>query len=61
MFRTGVNFIDGIAVEVTRKRIRRINLHVGRDGLVHLSVPFPYYSARIFASPVASVSAGVPC
>ena len=40
MFRTGVNFIDGIAVEVTRKRIRRINLHVGRDGRVHLSVPF---------------------
>ena len=40
MFRTGVNFIDGIAVEVVRKRIRRINLHIGRDGLVHLSVPF---------------------
>ena len=40
MFRTGVNFIDGIAVEVVRKRIRRINLHVGRDGRVHLSVPF---------------------
>jgi hypothetical protein len=40
VFRTGVNFIDGIAVEVTRKRIRRINLHIGRDGLVHLSVPF---------------------
>ena len=35
-----MNFIDGIAVEVTRKRIRRINLHVRRDGLVHLSVPF---------------------
>ena len=40
MFRSGVNFIDGIAVEVVRKRIRRINLQVGRDGLVHLSVPF---------------------
>jgi len=40
VFRTGVNFIDGIAVEVARKRIRRINLHVGRDGRVHLSVPF---------------------
>ena len=40
MFRTGVNFIDGIAVEVVRKRIRRINLHIGRDGRVHLSVPF---------------------
>ena len=40
MFRTGVNFIDGIAVEVERKRIRRINLRIGRDGRVHLSVPF---------------------
>jgi len=40
VFRTGVNFIDGIAVEVVRKRIRRINIHIGRDGLVHLSVPF---------------------
>ena len=39
MFRTGVNFIDGIAVEVERKRIRRINLHIGQDGSVHLSVP----------------------
>ncbi len=40
VFRTGVNFIDGIAVVVERKRIRRINLHIGRDGRVHLSVPF---------------------
>ena len=35
-----MNFIDGIAVEVVRKRVRRINLHIGRDGRVHLSVPF---------------------
>ena len=35
-----MNFIDGIAVEVERKRIRRINLRIGRDGRVHLSVPF---------------------
>ena len=39
MFRTGLNFIDGIPVEVERKRIRRINLRIGHDGRVHLSVP----------------------
>lgn len=39
MFRSGMNFIDGIPVEVERKRIRRINLRIGRDGTVFLSVP----------------------
>ena len=39
MFRTGRNFIDGIAVEVERKRVRRINVRVSSDGIVHLSVP----------------------
>ena len=39
MFRCGVNFIDGIPIEVTRKRIRRINLRVAQDGRIHLSVP----------------------
>lgn len=36
---SGQNEIDGIPVEVTRKRIRRINLHVAADGTVCLSVP----------------------
>ena len=39
MLRTGVNFIDGIPIEVTRKRIRRINLRIAPDGRIHLSVP----------------------
>ena len=39
MFKTGINFIDGIPIEVTRKRIRRINLRIAPDGRVHLSVP----------------------
>lgn len=39
MFRTGRNFIDGIAVDVIRKRVRRINVRVSADGVIHLSVP----------------------
>lgn len=39
MFRTGRNFIDGIAVDVERKRVRRINVRVAPDGVVHLSIP----------------------
>ena len=39
MFRCGRNFSDGIPIEVERKRIRRINLRIGPDGTIHLSVP----------------------
>ena len=39
MFRTGRNFIDGIAVDVERKRVRRINVRVAPDGVIHLSIP----------------------
>jgi predicted metal-dependent hydrolase len=39
MLRSGENLVDGVAVEVRRKRIRRINLRIGEDGRVHLSVP----------------------
>ncbi len=39
MLRNGENVIDGIPVEVERKRIRRINLRIGADGRVRLSVP----------------------
>ena len=39
MFRTGRNFIDGIAVDVVRKRVRRINVRVSADGVIHLSIP----------------------
>ena len=40
MFKTGRNFIDGIPIDVERKSIRRINLRIGKDGVIHLSVPF---------------------
>ena len=39
MFRTGRNFIDGIEVDVVRKRVRRINIRVSPDGIIHLSIP----------------------
>lgn len=39
MIRLGENIVDGVTVEVVRKRIRRINLHVNRGGMVKLSVP----------------------
>ena len=42
MLRTGRNSLDGIPVEVERKRVRRINLRVSADGVVHLSVPFRF-------------------
>jgi len=35
----GTNEIDGVSVEVVRKRCRRINLRVDSDGRVHLTVP----------------------
>lgn len=37
--KSGRNFIDGIEIDVVRKRIRRINVRVANDGIVHLSVP----------------------
>ena len=39
MVRSGENLIDGVPVYVERKRIRRINIRVGADGCVRLSVP----------------------
>ena len=39
MIRSGENVIEGIPVEVVRKRIRRINIRVHSDGRVSLSVP----------------------
>ena len=39
MLHSGHNEIDGVPVEVVRKRIRRINLRVAADGTVCLSVP----------------------
>ena len=39
MLHSGMNFIDGIPVEVERKRVRCINLRVERDGSVYLTVP----------------------
>ncbi len=39
MIHTGSNLIEGVAVEVVRKRVRRINLRVDADGGVHLSLP----------------------
>ena len=39
MLHSGENTVDGIPVDVERKRIRRINIRVKPDGRVHLSVP----------------------
>lgn len=39
MIRSGENLIDGIPVDVERKRIRRINIRIKSDGRVALSVP----------------------
>ena len=39
MLRSGENIIQGVPVEVVRKRIRRINIRVARDGRVSVSVP----------------------
>ena len=39
MIHAGSNDVDGVPVDVVRKRCRRINLRVGSDGGVHLSVP----------------------
>lgn len=39
MIRTGENIIDGVPVDVERKRIRRINIRIKPDGRIHLSVP----------------------
>ena len=39
MLHSGQNLVDGVLVEVVRKRIRRINIRVESDGVVHLSVP----------------------
>jgi len=39
MIHAGTNEVDGVTVEVVRKRCRRINLRVDSAGGVHLSVP----------------------
>ena len=39
MLHSGHNEVEGVPVEVVRKRIRRINIRVAPDGTVCLSVP----------------------
>ena len=39
MLKEGENRVDGVRVEVVRRRQKRINLRVGRDGSVRMSVP----------------------
>lgn len=46
MLHTGENLIDGILVEVVRKRIRRINLRVTHEGVVRLSIPVYWATLR---------------
>ena len=46
MLHNGPNEVDGIPVEVIRKRIRRINIRVAADGTVCLSVPKWCYPPR---------------
>ncbi len=40
MLHQGENWVDGVRVDVVRKRIRRINLRIGADASVSLSIPF---------------------
>lgn len=40
MIHGGENLVNGVTVTVTRRRARRINLRVTRDGAVHLTVPY---------------------
>ena len=42
----GDNVVDGIPVEVVRKRIRRLNLRISPDGRVHLSLPLRFVTLR---------------
>ena len=37
--RVGENDLDGVRVVVERKRVRRVNIRIGRDGVVALSLP----------------------
>ena len=46
MLHSGHNEIEGVPVEVVRKRIRRINLRVAADGTVCLSVPMWWATLR---------------
>lgn len=46
MIHAGENVVDGIPVEVVRKRIRRINLRVTAEGVVRLSVPAYWATLR---------------
>ena len=46
MLHSGHNEIEGVPVEVVRKRIRRINIRVAADGTVCLSVP-KWWAARV--------------
>ena len=39
MLHSGDNVVMGVPVAVERKRTRRINIRIGRDGVVRLSVP----------------------
>jgi hypothetical protein len=39
VIREGENLVRGVAVSVERKRVRRINVRIGPDGRVHVSLP----------------------
>lgn len=46
MLHAGDNIVEGIPVEVIRKRIRRINLRVTSEGTVRLSIPAYWATLR---------------
>lgn len=46
MIHAGSNVVDGIPIEVTRKRTRRINLRVSSEGVVRLSIPAYWATLR---------------
>jgi len=40
MLHNGENLVGGIPVDITRKSVRRMNIRVGADGRVRMSVPY---------------------
>ena len=56
MLHSGHNEVEGVPVEVVRKRIRRINIRVAADGTVCLSVPKWWAQADLRADRVLGMT-----
>jgi len=46
MLHAGANHVDGIPIEVIRKKVRRISIRIGHDGAVRLTVPLWWATLR---------------